>query len=81
MLSVRQPSSSIAAVTYDDLPIGKRPEDTLWHVFVRDRLFYTKAVATDMPRRKYVQDTANSGAFCLALVCQKFDLCVCPTTI
>ena len=55
MLGVRQPSSCIAAVTYDDVPVAERPEDALWHVFVRDRLFYTKAVATDMPRGRYVQ--------------------------
>ena len=51
----QQPSSSIAAMTYDDVPISSRPEDTVWHVFMRDRPFRTKTVATDMSRGKYIQ--------------------------
>ena len=49
------PSSSIAAMTYDDVPISSRPEDTVWHVFVRDPSFRTNAVPTGMPRGKYIQ--------------------------
>ena len=42
-------------MTYDDVSIPSRTEDTVWHVFVQDRPFRTKAEATDMSREKYVQ--------------------------